>query len=112
MHAAPGRAEAAAEVGGSRWGAVVVDAAGALLAVSATRGGCVPRATRRSTRSGAHTSAGTLAARGAPRFYVTLEPYSTPALVNARVARVVYGCADPKAGAVDTLFAIGAETRA
>ena len=26
------------------------------------------------------------------------------ALVNARVARLVYGCADPKAGAVDTLF--------
>ena len=33
------------------------------------------------------------------------------ALVNARIARVVYGCADPKAGAVDTLFAIGKDTR-
>jgi tRNA(adenine34) deaminase len=33
------------------------------------------------------------------------------ALVNARVARVVYGCADPKAGAVDTLFAIGRDAR-
>ncbi len=33
------------------------------------------------------------------------------ALVNARIARVVYGCADPKAGAVDTLFTIGQDAR-
>jgi tRNA(adenine34) deaminase len=41
--------------------------------------------------------------------YVTLEPCSmcAGALVLARVKRVVYGCADPKAGAVDTLFGIG-----
>ena len=41
--------------------------------------------------------------------YVTLEPcpMCAGALVNARVARVVYGCADPKAGAVDSLFDVG-----
>jgi tRNA(adenine34) deaminase len=41
--------------------------------------------------------------------YVTLEPcpMCAGALVNARVARVVYGCKDLKAGAVDTHFAIG-----
>lgn len=33
------------------------------------------------------------------------------ALVNARVARVVYGCPDPKAGALDTLFSIGRDPR-
>ena len=33
------------------------------------------------------------------------------ALVNARVARVVYGCDDPKAGAVRTLFGIGRDPR-
>ncbi|HVY45762.1 MAG TPA: deaminase, partial [Minicystis sp.] len=33
------------------------------------------------------------------------------ALVNARIARLVYGCADPKAGAVDTLYAIGRDVR-
>jgi tRNA(adenine34) deaminase len=33
------------------------------------------------------------------------------ALVNARVSRLVYGCADPKAGAVDTLFTIGRDPR-
>ncbi len=45
--------------------------------------------------------------------YVTLEPCAmcAGALVLARVARVVYGCADPKAGAVDTMFGIGRDAR-
>jgi tRNA(adenine34) deaminase len=45
--------------------------------------------------------------------YVTLEPCAmcAGALVNARVPRVVYGCDDPKAGAVTTLFTIGADAR-
>ena len=38
--------------------------------------------------------------------YATLEPcpMCAGALVNARIDRLVYGVADPKAGAVDTLF--------
>jgi tRNA(adenine34) deaminase len=38
--------------------------------------------------------------------YVTLEPcpMCAGAIVNARVPTVVYGCDDPKAGAVRTLF--------
>jgi tRNA(adenine34) deaminase len=45
--------------------------------------------------------------------YVTLEPcpMCAGALVNARVARVVYGCADPKAGAITTMFGIGTDAR-
>lgn len=45
--------------------------------------------------------------------YVTLEPcpMCAGALVNARVARVVYGCDDPKAGAVHTLYRIGQDDR-
>jgi tRNA(adenine34) deaminase len=45
--------------------------------------------------------------------YVTLEPcpMCAGALVNARVARVVYGCDDPKAGAVRTLYEIGRDER-
>jgi tRNA(adenine34) deaminase len=45
--------------------------------------------------------------------YVTLEPcpMCAGALVNARVPRLVYGCADPKAGAVDTLYRIGQDDR-
>jgi tRNA(adenine34) deaminase len=33
------------------------------------------------------------------------------ALINARVARLVYAAADPKAGAVDTLLALGKDPR-
>ncbi len=45
--------------------------------------------------------------------YVTLEPcpMCAGALVNARVARLVYGCTDPKAGAVDTMFHVPTEPR-
>ena len=45
--------------------------------------------------------------------FVTLEPcvMCAGAMVNARVGRVVYGCADPKAGACSTLFTIGEDTR-
>jgi tRNA(adenine34) deaminase len=45
--------------------------------------------------------------------FVTLEPcpMCAGALVNARVRRLVFGASDPKAGAVTTLFAIGADTR-
>lgn len=41
--------------------------------------------------------------------YVTLEPCAmcAGAIVLARTKRVVYGCTDPKAGAVDTHFGIG-----
>ena len=38
--------------------------------------------------------------------YVTMEPcpMCAGAMVNARVRRLVYGCDDPKAGAVKTLY--------
>jgi tRNA(adenine34) deaminase len=45
--------------------------------------------------------------------YVTLEPcpMCAGAMVNARVPRLVYGCTDPKAGAVDTLFTLCQDAR-
>ena len=45
--------------------------------------------------------------------YATLEPcpMCAGAIVNARVARVVYGCSDPKAGAIHTMFGIGLDSR-
>jgi tRNA(adenine34) deaminase len=45
--------------------------------------------------------------------YVTLEPCAmcAGAMVNARLPRFVYGCDDPKAGAVKTLFQICTDTR-
>lgn len=44
---------------------------------------------------------------------VTLEPcpMCAGAIVNARVCRVIYGCADPKAGAVRSLFQIADDQR-
>ncbi len=45
--------------------------------------------------------------------YVTQEPcpMCAGALVNARVRRLVYGCPNPKAGAVHTLFSICTDPR-
>jgi tRNA(adenine34) deaminase len=45
--------------------------------------------------------------------YVTLEPcpMCAGALVNSRIKRLVYGCKDPKAGAVDSLFDICRDSR-
>jgi tRNA(adenine34) deaminase len=44
---------------------------------------------------------------------VTLEPcpMCAGAMVNARLKRVIYGCADPKAGACHTLFRIPSDAR-
>lgn len=45
--------------------------------------------------------------------YVTLEPcpMCAGAMINARVRRVIYGCDDPKAGAVRSLFQLLEDTR-
>ncbi len=45
--------------------------------------------------------------------YVTLEPCPMCAggTVQARLPRLVYGCADPKAGAVETLFKLCTDVR-
>ncbi len=45
--------------------------------------------------------------------YVTQEPcpMCAGAIVNARVRRLVFGCLNPKAGAVQTLYTIPTDTR-
>ena len=47
------------------------------------------------------------------RLVVTQEPcpMCAGAVVNARIERLVYGCANPKAGAVATLYQIPTDTR-
>jgi tRNA(adenine34) deaminase len=45
--------------------------------------------------------------------YVTQEPcpMCAGALVNARIERLVFGCSNPKAGAVETLYRIPSDAR-
>lgn len=89
-------------------GAVIADATGAVVARAAN----APIA-----RSDASAHAEILALRAAGRaagnyrlpgcvLYVTLEPCAmcVGALVHARVARIVYGAADPKTGACGSVF--------
>ncbi len=45
--------------------------------------------------------------------YVTLEPclMCAGAIINARLKRLVYGCPDPKAGAIESLYRIAEDRR-
>ena len=102
-------AEAAGEV---PVGAVIADATGAVIANAAN----APIA-----RNDPTAHAEMLALRAAGRalgnyrlmgcvLYVTLEPCAmcVGALVHARVARIVYGAADPKTGACGSVFGLAA----
>lgn len=105
-------AEAAGEV---PVGAVIADATGAVIARAAN----APIA-----RNDATAHAEMLALRAAGRalgnyrlpgcvLYVTLEPCAmcVGALVHARVARIVYGAADPKTGACGSVFQLAASPK-
>jgi tRNA(adenine34) deaminase len=96
-------------------GAVVVSSAGELLARDHNR-----REQRADPTAHAELLAIREATRGLPGWrlegatvYVTLEPCAmcAGALVNARIARLVFGASDPKAGAIVSLFQIGTDPR-
>jgi tRNA(adenine34) deaminase len=115
MREAMAEAERAAEAGDVPVGAVVVDAAGAIVGRGRNRREADQDPTAHAEIDALRRAAAALGhwrLEGATVF-VTLEPcpMCAGALVNARVARLVYGCADPKAGAVDTLFSIGTDPR-
>ena len=114
MHAALGEAARAMKEGEVPVGAIVVHG-GRILA----------RAHNRSLHLSDPTAhAEVLALRRAARklrnyrltgcsLYVTIEPCAmcAGAIVQARIARLVYGCDDPKAGAVRSLFQIADDPR-
>ncbi len=115
MRLALDEADLAAAHGDVPVGAVVVSAAGVVLARDHNR---------REQRADPTAHAELLAIRDATRelpgwrlegatVYVTLEPCAmcAGALVNARIARLVFGASDPKAGAVVSLFQIGTDPR-
>jgi tRNA(adenine34) deaminase len=115
MRLALEEADLAAGHGDVPVGAVVVSTDGVVLAKDHNR---------REERADPTAHAELLAIREATRglagwrlegatVYVTLEPCAmcAGALVNARIARLVFGALDPKAGAVVSLFQIGADLR-
>jgi tRNA(adenine34) deaminase len=110
MHLALREAARAARAGEVPVGALLVDAAGEVIARAHNRpiGGCDPTAhaeiialRRAARRLGNYRLPDTT-------LYVTVEPCAmcAGALVLARVARVVFGAADPKGGAARTLYRI------
>jgi len=115
MRLALDEASAAARAGEVPVGAVVVDSAGDVIG----RG-----RNRRETDGDPTAHAEILALREAAArtgswrlpeatIFVTLEPcpMCAGALVNARIGRAVYGSDDPKAGALRSLYALGADAR-
>jgi tRNA(adenine34) deaminase len=115
MRLALEEADRAVEHGDVPVGAVVVSAEGVVLAKDHNR-----REQLADPTAHAELLAVREATRGLPGWrlegatvYVTLEPCAmcAGALVNARIARLVFGASDPKAGAVVSLFQIGADPR-
>jgi tRNA(adenine34) deaminase len=115
MHVALDEADVAASKGEVPVGAVIVASTGELLATGHNL---------RETEEDPTAHAEIVAIRAAAKklgtwrledttLYATLEPcvMCAGAMVNGRVGRLVYGAADPKAGACTTLFTIGTDTR-
>src|SRR5512139_3146614 len=114
MQIALEEARAAGSMGDVPVGAVIVDNAGNLLARGRNR-----RELDRDPTAHAEVIALREAAqklghwRVEATLFVTQEPcpMCAGALVNARVARLVYGCTNPKAGAVATLYQLVTDPR-
>ncbi len=115
MRLALGEAILAAQVQDVPVGAIVVGADGNVIGTGRNRREVDEDPTAHAeivALRAAAASLGTWRLNGAT-LYATLEPcpMCAGALVNARIARVVYGCDDPKAGALRSLFTLGSDAR-
>jgi tRNA(adenine34) deaminase len=102
-------ARAAAAVGDVPVGAIIVDAAGSILGRGRNRREVDQDPTAHAEIVALRDAAKSLGHwRVEATMFVTQEPcpMCAGALVNARVKRLVFGCSNPKAGAVATLFRI------
>ena len=115
MRAALAEAEAAGATGDVPVGAVVLDSTGAIVARGRNR-----REAAADPTAHAELEAIRAAARDAGGWrldgltlVVTLEPCTmcAGALTNARLARLVFGAADPRAGAVGSLWDVVRDQR-
>ncbi len=115
MSLALAEAEAAARAMDVPVGAIVIDAEGKVIGSGRNRREIDHDPTAHAEIVALRQAAarlGTWRLHGATLF-ATLEPcpMCAGALVNARIARVVYGCDDPKAGALRSLFSLGEDPR-
>ena len=115
MRLALAEAEQAMQTGDVPVGAVVVDAGGTVIGTGRNRREVDRDPTGHAEIVAMRAAAqklGTWRLHGATLF-VTLEPcvMCAGALVNARIERVVYGCDDPKAGALRSLYLLGEDPR-
>ncbi len=110
LRAAIEQAQLAAEAGEVPVGAVIVSADGAVLALGGNR-------VIRDNDPTAHAEMIAMRAAGQAlknyrlegcTLYVTLEPCAmcAGAMIHARIARLVYGAADPKAGAAGSVLQV------
>ncbi len=114
MRLALAAAAQAAAAGDVPVGAVVVNAAGEILATGHNRREADADPTAHAEIVALREAARRLGQWRVPHTLIVTQepcPMCAGALVNARVARLVYGCKNPKAGAVETLYAIPTDVR-
>jgi tRNA(adenine34) deaminase len=115
MRLALDEASEAARAGDVPVGAVVVDSAGDVIGRGRNRREADDDPTAHAEIIALREAAARTGSWRLPdaTVFVTLEPcpMCAGALVNARIGRAVYGCDDPKAGALRTLYALGGDAR-
>ena len=114
MRLALAEAAKAAEAGDVPVGAVIVNEAGEVIASGHNRREADADPTAHAEIVALRQAARTLGQWRVPHTLIVTQepcPMCAGALVNARVTRLVYGCGNPKAGAVATLYEIPTDPR-